>query len=173
MSNFDAEKLTWNLILEILPNMLSSFVWVLVFFSTMIPVAILRRVLFPCVTLKGIRDAIEVVEKLLEGHIGNIQTSISRDECQHCMEILPQMYKHKQFLRRIRKIMNKIYDHDRSAPWSAYMSLTRLCEISSSYKILCASRQDIEHVIATGSNYHNEWRLEANTTRIALRRRNI
>ncbi|KAF9042529.1 hypothetical protein BDP27DRAFT_1347156 [Rhodocollybia butyracea] len=170
MPAFDIQTQIETLIQNILLDMFSSpVVWGII--MTIVPGIILRCVFLPCMTLQGLRDAIDTVEKLLGGHVGNIQTIISSDECEHCMELLPRLYERKRFLRRIRQVMNNIYNQDRGAPWFTYLSLTRLCMISSSYKILCTSQRDIEHIIVMSDNYHNEWRLEADT--IPLSRRDM
>ncbi|KAF9074776.1 hypothetical protein BDP27DRAFT_1415707 [Rhodocollybia butyracea] len=158
------ESLIQNLLLD---KLSSPIVWAIIMF--IISGFFLRCAFLPCITLQGLRDTIETVEKLLEGHIGSIQTTISSDECEHCMELLPRLYERKQLLRRIRKVMNNIYNQDRNAPWFTYLSLTRLCMVSSSYKILSISRKDIEHIIVMNANYHNERRLEVDTIPLSTR----
>ncbi|KAF9042534.1 hypothetical protein BDP27DRAFT_1434985 [Rhodocollybia butyracea] len=89
MPAFDIQTQIENLIQNILLDMLSSpIVWAII--MTMIPGITLRRVFFPCITMPGLQDAIDTVEKLLEGHVDSIQTVISSDECGHCMELLPR-----------------------------------------------------------------------------------
>ncbi|KAF9042538.1 hypothetical protein BDP27DRAFT_1374312 [Rhodocollybia butyracea] len=143
MPSFDIQTQIETLIQNILPSLLSSPV-VCAIIIIMTTGTVLRCIFLPCITLQGLQDTIETAEKLLEGHVDSIQTTISNNECEHCMELLPRLYERKKNLRRIRKVMNKIYSQDRNAPWFAYLSLTRICMISSSYKILCISRKDIE-----------------------------
>ncbi|KAF9058796.1 hypothetical protein BDP27DRAFT_1408052 [Rhodocollybia butyracea] len=130
---------------DILPKASSLILWILVFITVFM--AILQRVLFPCVTLSRLRRTVDAVDELLDGHetgIHTMHTSIVSDGCVDCTDCLRRCIDYKQSWLWIDKVAHKIYDRDRNSSWAIYLSLTR-------------------HSIALSSKQHNEWKLDSVT----------
>ncbi|KAF9039578.1 hypothetical protein BDP27DRAFT_1435234 [Rhodocollybia butyracea] len=167
----DVEILAEVLTQDILPKASSSILWIVV--SITISMALLQRVLFPCVTLSSLRMTIDAANELLKGHeaaIHTMHTSIVSDGCVDCTDCLRRCIDYKENWLQIDKVAHRIYERDRNSSWTVYLSLTRVCMISSSYKRMRALQDNIEHSIALSSKQHNEWKLDSTTQ---LRRRNI
>ncbi|KAF9074781.1 hypothetical protein BDP27DRAFT_84036 [Rhodocollybia butyracea] len=134
--------------------------------------AILQHVLFPCVTLSSLRKTVDAVDELLKGHeagIHTMHTSIVSDGCMDCTDCLRRCIDYKENWLRIDKVAHRIYERDRNSCWNVYLSITRACMITSSYKRMCALQDNIEHSIALSSKQHNDWKLDSTQ----LRRRNV
>ncbi|KAF9058797.1 hypothetical protein BDP27DRAFT_1372205 [Rhodocollybia butyracea] len=123
---------------DVLPTASSSILWVLV--SITVSMALLQRVLFPCVTLSSLRTTVDAVDELLEGHEADIHTiyhtSIVSDGC----------IDYKRTWLRIDKVAHRIYEYDRNSSRMIYFSLTR-------------------HSIALSSKQHNDWKLDSTQLR--------
>ncbi|KAF9074787.1 hypothetical protein BDP27DRAFT_1443763 [Rhodocollybia butyracea] len=157
-------------IFNILPKASGPILWVIV--SITVSMTLLQRLLFPCVTLSSLRKTVDAVDELLKGHEAGIltmHTSIVSDGCVDCTDCLRRCIDYKENWLRINKVAHRIYEHDRNSSWNIYISLTRVCMISSSYKRMCALQDDIKHSIALSSKQHNDWKLNSTQPR----RRNV